>query len=149
MIDTHAHILKEYYKDDLEKVISESLLKLDKIINIAFSVESSKEIVELSKKHENIYSVIGVHPNDSKGMTISDVIELEKLIDDKVVAIGEIGLDYHYEGYDKEEQKEVFISLIELAQRHNLPVVIHSREANEDTIEIIKNYKDVKFLFHS
>ena len=147
MIDTHAHLLKKYYKEELDERISNSLLELEKIINIAFDLNSSKEVVELSNKYNNLYNVIGVHPNDVKNF--SSIEDYEELINDKTVAIGEIGLDYHYDGYDKDLQKEVFEKFIDLAKRNNLPVVVHSREANEDTIEIIKKYPEVKFLFHS
>ena len=149
MIDTHAHLLKRYYDEDLETLVSNAFSKLDKVINIAFSKNSSKEVSQLSLKYENMFNVVGIHPNDVKEVTDEDINEIENLINSKTVAIGEIGLDYHYEGYDKAKQKEVFIKLIEVAKRNNLPVVIHSREANEDTIEIIKDYKDVNFLFHS
>ena len=149
MIDTHAHILKRYYDEDLETIISKAFSKLDKIINIAFSKNSSKEVSEMSLNYDHMYNVVGIHPNDVKDVTDKDIEEIESMINSKTVAIGEIGLDYHYEGYDKEKQKEVFVKLIEVARKNNLPVVIHSREANEDTMEIIKEYKDVKFLFHS
>jgi TatD DNase family protein len=149
MIDTHAHLLSRYYKKDFDSVLEESLSSLDYIFNIAFSIKSSKEVVELANKYEKIKAVVGVHPNDIEKLQDNFIEELKEIINDEVIAIGEVGLDYHYEPYDANKQKEVFIKFIELAKELNLPVVVHSREANEDTIEIIKNYKDVKFLFHS
>jgi TatD DNase family protein len=149
MIDSHAHILKRYYEEDFDSVLAESISNLDMIINISFSINSSKEVVELAKTNDKLKAVIGVHPNDVNKLSGDYISEIENLIDENVVAIGEVGLDYHYEGYDKELQKKIFIEFIELARKHNLPVVVHSREANEDTINIIKEYSDVKFLFHS
>ncbi len=148
-IDTHSHLLKRYYKDDFHNVIS----KLDEhkilSINIAFDIESSKEILNLSKQHSNLLSVIGIHPNDTNNIKDSNLIELEELINDNVIAIGEIGLDYHYEDYNIDKQKEIFIKQIELAQKYNLPIIIHTRDSLEDTYKIIKKYKTQKFLLHS
>jgi TatD DNase family protein len=149
MIDTHAHLLSKYYKEDFDSVLEESLSSLDYIFNIAYSINSSKEVVELANEYSKIKAVVGVHPNDIEELSENFIEELKEIINDEVIAIGEVGLDYHYEPYDKNKQQEVFIKFIELARELKLPVVVHSREANEDTIKIIKNYKDVNFLFHS
>jgi TatD DNase family protein len=148
MIDTHAHILKEYYKEDFEKVMEETISKLEMVFNIAFNLESSKEVSQISKEYKNVYNVIGIHPNDSMEFK-SNINDYKELVNEKTVAIGEIGLDYHYEGYNEEIQKKVFKEFIMLAKEMSLPVVVHSRDANEDTIEIIKEFPEVKFLFHS
>jgi TatD DNase family protein len=149
MIDSHTHIFKRYYKER-ELEIKNVLKEVDLLINISFSINSSKEAIQIANKFEDVYATIGIHPSNVKHVSSNYIEELEELLKSKnVLAIGEIGLDYHYKGYSKKLQKKIFIEQIELAKKYNLPVVLHSREANDDVLEIIKDYKDIKFLFHS
>lgn len=149
-IDTHAHLIKSMdYKTDLDINIKENLEELEYIVNIGLDIESSKEILELNLKYERLLPVIGIHPTDANEINVNESIKiLDEMITDKVIAIGETGLDYHWE-HNTENQKKSFIAHIELARKHNLPVVIHSRKSHEDVYEIVSKYNDVKFLLHS
>ncbi len=149
IIDTHAHVVERSYGDDLYKVIDEMRLNNTVAYNIGTDIEDSKEIINLSKDHPHLIPVIGVHPCDTQDWDETIVNELDSLVDNSIAAIGEIGLDYFHEPYDKEEQKRAFIDQIEIAIKHNLPVVVHTRESLEDCYNIVKNYPNVKFLFHS
>ena len=140
MIDTHCHLGKNDY-ENLDVVIKH----MDNNIMIASGADmtSNCENLELVKKYSNIYATIGMHPSEVSVYNSSCLSWLESHInDDKVVGIGEIGLDYHYEGYDKDLQKKMFIEQIELAKKYHKVVVIHSRDATLDTLEIIKEYLD-------
>ncbi len=149
-IDTHAHLIKTMdYGKPLGKNIKENLKELEYIVNIGVDLDSSKEILELNKKYERLLPVIGIHPTDSNYLVIEDAIkELESMITDKVIALGETGLDYHWE-HVIDNQKKSFIAHIELAKKYQLPIVIHSRDSHDDVYEIVKNYPEVKFLLHS
>ncbi len=149
IIDTHAHVTNRSYKEELLNVITELKETNTFAYNIGTTLEDSKEIIELSKEHKNLIPVIGVHPCDVQGWNESFVKELESLASDEIAAIGEIGLDYYHEPFDKEEQKRAFIDQIEVAKKFNLPIVVHTRESLEDCFEIVKSYPEVKFLFHS
>ena len=149
LIDSHAHLMDEQYNGEVEKIIQNALQNdVETIINIGYSKETSEKAVELAEKYEFIYAVVGMHPDECNDeVNISFVKELAK--NKKVVAIGEIGLDYHYEGYNKETQKKYFIEQINLANELNLPVVIHSRDADMDMLEILKNNKiNNNFVMH-
>lgn len=150
-IDTHAHYNDEVYKDNLEEILN--IVKegnVDKIINVGYSVEGSKECIELAKKYDYIYSTIGIHPEHVN----EDVSKLEELYsqnkDGKIVAVGEIGLDYAYVKDNKDEQIELFKKQIKLAEKLGLPIVIHSRDASLDTYNVIKENvsEKTKLLFH-
>ena len=146
MIDSHAHIISEYY-DDIKGLIKE--LKNNNmlyVINASSSMKDSKEIIELSKKYNNfLLPTIGIHPENVDNYNIE---ELEKIIiNNKVYAIGEIGLDYYWNKDNKEKQRDIFRKQLALAEELNLPVVIHTREAIEETYQILKEYK-VKGVMH-
>jgi TatD DNase family protein len=149
-IDTHAHLVTEIkYKDsNLEDVIQDGLANLAYVFNIGIDVKTSKEVIELNKKYPRLLPVIGIHPSDANEFKPSDVLEIEELINENVIAIGETGLDYYHE-HNIPKQKESFIAHIELAKKHNLPIVIHSRDSHDDVYEIVSKYPDVKFLLHS
>lgn len=141
LIDTHAHLLSEYY-DDIKKVVEDSKnLGVDIIINSGCDNASNNEVIKLSEEYNNIYITLGIHPEFADNYHDSDLDFIEKQINnEKLVAIGEIGLDYHYEGYNKEKQIMLFEKQLELAKKYNLPVVIHSRDATLDTLNILKKY---------
>jgi TatD DNase family protein len=142
-IDSHAHLDDERFDDDRETVIKN--LKTDQIdivINIGADIASSKSTLNLAQTYDNIYSVVGVHPHSVSELVGVGLDEIESLArDEKTVAIGEIGLDYYYENSPKQLQKEYFIEQIRLAKKLDLPIVIHSREAVKDTLDIIKSEK--------
>ncbi|WP_207182833.1 TatD family hydrolase [Anaerocellum diazotrophicum] len=138
IVDVHAHYDDEAFLNDLEDVMAK--LKDENIIAISSSssIESSIENIEIAKKYKNIYITVGIHPHEAKDAPSSfeDILfELAKF--EKNVAIGEIGLDYHYDFSPRDVQKEIFIRQIEVAKALNLPIVVHSREAHKDTLDII------------
>ncbi len=140
-IDTHCHISKNYY-DDINEVITDSKNNgLEKIIISCCAVEDIEESLNIINNYDNVYATFGYHPDQIDKVCDEDLKRLETLIktNQKIVGIGEIGLDYHY-GTDKEKQKKLFKEQLKIAQRLNLPVVIHSRDATKDTIDILKMY---------
>lgn len=146
MIDTHCHLSKNDY-DNLEEVINH----MQDNIMIASGADNNynKELMNLIDKYNNIYGTIGLHPDEASTYKEEDIKYIENsLANPKIVGIGEIGLDYSREGIDKEAQKKLFIEQLELARKHNLPVVIHSRDAIMDTYDILKDYKDLKIVLH-
>ena len=148
IVDTHCHIYKEYYDDIDEVVRNAKENNVGCLINNACNFSSSKEVLELCKNYENMYCVLGLHPNENLS-ELSEVITLieENLSNNKMLGIGEIGLDYSYTKENKEEQIKVFESQLKLAEKYNLPVILHSREATEDTLRILKKYK-LKGIIH-
>ena len=154
LFDSHAHYNDEKFNEDRDKVIEAVYNSgVTKLICAGYNVKSSMEAIEISKKYPFIYTIIGVSPNDipqTEDKLWKELEQIEKLVKkEKVVAIGEIGLDYHWNTENKEIQKLAFIKQIELANKHNLPIVIHTREAVTDTIEILKNNNvNKKGVFH-
>lgn len=148
--DTHCHIYNEYYDNDIEQVYEKmKVSNVDRIINNGCDSNSNKEVLELLEKYSWMYGAIGIHPESADSYTEDDLKYIEEHInDDKVVAIGEIGLDYYWTKDNKEKQKELFEYQLKLAERVNKPVIIHSREATQDTIDILKKY-NVRGVIHS
>lgn len=140
LIDTHCHLEMDDFKDDRDSVIKRANdVGVNILITISSDIESNLKAVTLSDRYDCVYSTVGLHPHDAKDFTdkfFSELIELSKKR--KVVAIGEIGLDYHYNNSPREKQKEVFEKQLLLAKELKLPVVIHSREAKQDTLNILK-----------
>lgn len=140
IFDTHAHYDDDAFDGDREELLK-NLHKngVEWIANVGASLESNKRVVELSEKYDFIYAVTGVHPSDTAFLKETDMEWLKELSQkEKVVAIGEIGLDYHYDEPAKEIQKHWFKRQLALAAEVGLPVSIHSREAAQDTLEIMK-----------
>jgi len=148
-IDTHCHLSVEDY-DDIDFVIKENRdAGIDKIIISGCTKESITESLEIASRYEDVYVTIGYHPSEASITTIDDIVLLEEQIkNSKVVGIGEIGLDYHYGKENIEEQHRLFRRQLAMADRHHLPVVIHSRDATEDTISILKEFPNVKGDIH-
>lgn len=149
-IDTHCHVYKNACTD-IELYIEQSINEDVKVlIDCAENIETSKEILELSKNYKNIiYPTIGIHPEYVLNISYKDLKEMEMLLNkEKFIAVGEIGLDYYYSKDNKEEQIKLFEEQLSLAEMKKLPVIIHSREATNDTISILKKYK-VKGIIHS
>lgn len=150
LIDTHCHLDFPEFDADRDAVIRRSSEQgVDCIINIGSSIEGSRRSVELSRKYSSIYATVGIHPHEADGVrdqAESIISGLAK--EDKVVAIGEIGLDYFKNYSKKENQLPLFLSLIKVAKEHNLPLVIHTREAQADTLRILKEAMPVKAVVH-
>ena len=144
MIDTHCHVFKEYY-NNIDEVINK--MQNNIIIISGTNDQDNKEVLELCKKYPNVYGTIGIHPTEEYSPNSLKFIE-ENLNNEKIVGIGEIGLDYYWNKDNKEKQKEIFIKQLDLARKFNKPVVIHNREATNDTYEILKNYPDLKKDIH-
>jgi len=147
-VDTHCHIYKEYYEnmDSVVKKINDA--GISKIINNGCDHKSNEEVLQLIKKYNCMYGAIGIHPDAALEYTDEEISFIEKHInDDKVVAIGEIGLDYYWTKDNKKEQIELFEKQLTLALKYNKPVIIHSREATKDTIDCLKKYP-VKGVIH-
>lgn len=151
IFDAHAHYDDEQFDEDRDSVIEE--LKKNNIIgvlNCGASLKGCIDSVNLANKHDMFYAAVGIHPEYADKFDEQTLNELKKLAkSEKVKAIGEIGLDYYYdENPPKEIQKRVFIKQMELAKELNLPVIIHDRDAHEDTLNIIKQFKGVKGEIH-
>ena len=144
IFDTHAHYCDSAFDEDREQVLGSLQEKGIKYVTLASSsVEDTKENSKLSRKYDYIYCAAGVHPEsvDPTPVNYPDIIADTVRDNPKVRAVGEIGLDYHYEGFDREKQKELFCRQLELAQELKLPVIVHSRDASADTLEILKKYR--------
>lgn len=146
-IDTHCHLsVKDYENvDEIIKNIGNNI-----IIVSGFDDESNNEVLSLVKKYPNVYGTIGIHPSEVEKKQSLKLVE-DNLNNPKIVGVGEVGLDYHYEPYDKEIQKEYFVKQIHLAQKYGKTLVIHSRDAIQDTYNILVNEKDenLKVVLHA
>ena len=143
IFETHAHYLKEDFGDDLIPLIeSMPSLGVEKIIAVGYDLRSSAEEIELAHRFPHVFAAAGVHPENCYKLPENWLLQLEAMLaDDKICALGEIGLDYHYDNTDKVVQAEVFEKQLQLAEKLNLPVIIHSRDACEDTMNILKKHK--------
>jgi TatD DNase family protein len=141
-VDTHAHLFYPNFEGELDEVIQRAKDEgVDYIIVPATDIETCSKVIELTKKYEMIYGTIGIHPHDTKNWNESYIPKIEEFAKhDKIVGIGEIGLDYYYDFSPKEKQIEAFKAQIELALKLNLPIVVHNRDASEDVLKITKEF---------
>jgi len=146
LIDTHCHLQFDDYKNDLEEVINTSIhdFNIYKLINIGIDLETSIQSINLSKKYPDlIYSAIGIHPNYTANIDDNELIKFDELIQTNkqlIKAYGEIGLDYYRNYSHPSIQQKYFIKQIKLAQKYNLPIIIHSRDSFDDTITILEDH---------
>ncbi len=138
-IDSHAHLNSEDFKPDLEQVLDRARgAGVETIIVPGTTVESSLEAIALSDKYPNVYACVGIHPHDASKASADALGKIERMTEHKkVVAVGEIGLDYHYDFSPRGIQQEVFRKQIQIAIRHNLPIVVHTRESQDDAIAAV------------
>jgi len=150
IIDTHAHLYFPELLSSIDKVIDDALSNgIVKIIIPAVDLKTIDIALNLSAKYDMVYSAAGLHPSDVKELDESVLKELEsKFKEKKIVAVGEIGLDYYWDKSFIDKQIYFFKSQIELAEENNLPIIIHTRESVQDAIDIVKNYKDLYCQFH-
>lgn len=144
IFDTHAHYLKRDFPEDLEKVLNSLKEKnVERILAVGCNLEASREEIELAQRFDWIYASAGIHPEDAGKLPNDWEERLGRMLEmPKVVALGEIGLDYHYDDApEKEVQRDVFIRQLEMAKALDLPVIIHSRDACAETVEILREYK--------
>ncbi|MBR5765420.1 MAG: TatD family hydrolase [Lachnospiraceae bacterium] len=152
IFETHAHYDDDAYNKDRDSIIK--LLKeegIAPIVNIGASLTSTASTVQLAHRYDHVYAAVGVHPSDCGELADKDIDWLYDLTgDDKVVAIGEIGLDYHWDGPDKDTQKKWFEKQLHLAKEVDLPIVVHSRDAAKDTLDILsrEEYKGLRGIIH-
>lgn len=148
LTDTHCHLTKEFFQDMDEIIETAKMSGVGRYISAADSIASSKEMILLGEKYKDVYITLGIHPENCFDSLndITNIIE-ENKNNSKFVAIGEIGLDYYYGKENKLRQIEVFEYQLALAEKYNLPVIVHSREATLDTINSIKKY-NVKGVMH-
>ena len=142
LIDTHSHIYYDKYKEDLEQVIERAQShNIEKIICVGVDIPSSNESIKLAEKYDMIYATAGFHPHESKDANHGFIKELEELsAHEKVVAIGEIGLDFHYNHSDKKTQIKIFKEQLELSKSLNMPCIIHNRNADAELLECLKKH---------
>ena len=148
--DSHCHLYKEYY-EDISKVLMDAQEKgISSFIVDGCDDLSNKEVLELKEKFSHVYVTLGIHPEAVSTYKEEDLTFIEKhILDDKVIAIGEIGLDYHYDKSTRDEQISLLKKQLDLAKKYHKPVVIHNREATEDMIQILKEYPEVKGVIHA
>ena len=142
MIDTHSHLFEDEFKDDLSLCINRCKENnVNKIVLVGFSHETNNKAQELSKKYDIFYPTAGLHPSEATVNYLNDFNQLVEFINNnKIYAIGECGLDYHWTKENISEQHELFKLQCELAIKFDLPIIVHSRDASQDTFDIIKSY---------
>lgn len=150
IFDTHAHLNDPAFDEDREELISGLPEKgIGFVMNVGCCLDSSKDCIALAEKYPFIYASVGSHP-DSAGEVCEELMQtyLEMSKHSKVKAIGEIGLDYYYEGFDREIQIKAFKMQMELARQAQLPVIVHERDAHGDGMDIVRKFPDVTGVFH-
>ena len=147
LTDAHCHIFNEDYQD-IDKIIQNSIENgVDKLINNATDINSSKELLDLVKIYPNMYGAIGIHPEFANNYSNEDIEFIKENINNKkIIAIGEIGLDYYYTKENKDKQIELFEYQLKIAQKFNIPVIIHNRDATSDIINTLRKYKVRGFI---
>jgi TatD DNase family protein len=151
LFDSHAHFQDSRFAEDRDAALSEAFAGgVSHIVNVGTDLATSREAICLAEAYAGCYAAIGVHPHDSGSVTEADYSALAELCKHpKVVAIGEIGLDYYWDDMPRDVQKQWFCAQMELARELNMPVVIHDREAHGDTFDIICRYPEVVGVMHS
>ncbi|HUT47296.1 MAG TPA: TatD family hydrolase [Sedimentisphaerales bacterium] len=146
LIDTHCHLTFEQLAGDIEAVIDRSRAAgVVEWITIGTDPQHNRKAVELANRFENMYAAVGIHPHDAKDVTAHTMDEFKELTrSEKVVAIGETGLDFHYDFSPRQDQRRIFEAQLEIARELNLPVIIHSREAFDETIDILEQFIGLK-----
>ena len=157
--DSHAHYYDERFSEEMTTGVDsliDTLLteNVSYIVNIGTSPETSRQAIEQAKKHDRMYTAVGIHPSDTRFLSDmeAELIEIRRMILDKsnkCVCLGEIGLDYHYPDTDKEKQMRYFEAQMTIAEEINIPVCIHDRESHADVMEVIRRHPKVRGVLHS
>ncbi len=146
LIDTHCHLTFEQLTGDIEAVVDRSRAAgVTGWITVGTDPQHNRKVIELTERFENMYAAVGIHPHDAKDVAAHTMAELKELArSEKVVAIGETGLDFHYDFSPRQDQRRVFEAQLEIAHQLNLPVIIHCREAFDETIDILEQFISLK-----
>ena len=151
-VDSHCHLNDIKFQDDLDAVIQRAKdFNVKKMVTICTLMEDAAEILTLAKQYDELYCTVGVHPHDAKGSVEKGPLynQLKSYVnEDKVIGLGETGLDYYYENSPKLEQKQAFQTHIQLAKETDLPLIVHTRDAEEDTIELLKSTEGIRGVIH-
>ena len=148
IIDTHSHIIDEKITKSPKEVLQTFFDKGgDKYFAISTSFDDCEIVVDTCKNFKNAYPLVGIHPHFANTLNKNNLSKLENLIQ-QAVGVGEIGLDYYYDFSDRNAQKQAFKLQLELARKYNKPINIHTRDATEDTLNILKDFKDLKGIIH-
>lgn len=146
--DTHCHVLPSVYYDVEELINNLKTNNIKRIIVNGYNYKTNKEVIELCSKYANVYGALGIHPDNIDEDIAKDLEFINNNINNpKIIAIGEIGLDYYHNKENKYDQIELLSKLLQIAQQNKLPVIIHNREATNDLIELLKKYK-TKGIIH-
>lgn len=152
LIDTHCHLTFDDLACDIEAVLARSIAAgVTGWITVGTDPQENQKAIEFAERFENMYAAVGIHPHDAKTVTAQMLAELKKIArHEKVVAIGETGLDYHYDFSPRQQQQEVFAEHLRIAGELNLPVIIHCREAFDETLEVLERFGQgvKKVVFH-
>ena len=151
IFDTHAHYDDKQFDEDRDQILSSMQEQgIGTIVDASATVDSWERVLELTRRYSFVYGMIGVHPDEVGDLNEENFARMEQLLhEEKIVAVGEIGLDYYWDKEQHEIQKEWFICQLQLARKLNMPVNIHSREAAQDTMEIMKEHAaDMKAIIH-
>ncbi len=140
IFDTHAHYDDEAFDTDRQELLeSFSWNEIGYVVNVSFDLASSEKTIALTRQYPFVYGAVGVHPNDVAKITSADMVLLRQMaLENKIVAIGEIGLDYYYPEPERELQKSWFVKQMELARELKMPIVVHSRDAAKDTVDLMQ-----------
>jgi TatD DNase family protein len=143
LVDSHCHLQDPKFKSDVDGVIARAMdAGVTAMVVVGYDMASSRRGIEIADSYENVFAAIGVHPHDAKTLRPKDIGELARMADSaKVVAIGEIGYDFYRNLSPRDEQERAFRAQLELAQSLNLPVVIHARDADEETYQMLAEYE--------
>ena len=147
LVDTHCHIFREYF-EDIDEIIQNSMSNGVRMIIVnGTNRRDNEEVLELVKRYDIVYGALGIQPENLDELNDENISFIEEHInDDKIVAVGEIGLDYHYD-LDKERQKDLFKRQLDIARKYNKPVIVHSRDCIQETYDILKMY-NIKGIMH-
>jgi len=152
LIDTHCHLTFEPLVDDVEAVLQRSRAAgVTSWITVGTDIEDCQRVISLAERFDKLYAAVGIHPHEAKTVTAESIERLKELAQEaNVVAIGETGLDFHYNFSQPKEQKRLFAKHLQIAEELNLPVIIHSREAFDETMEVVEQYGGGvgKIVFH-
>jgi len=150
MIDSHCHLTYPPLASQLDAVLSRAASAgVERMITIGTKIDDARQAVELCRRHSNIRAAVGIHPHHAAESAPDDIAALEALQrDPNVLALGEMGLDYHYDFSPRARQRELFVAQLELAKKAGCPIVIHCREALDDCMAILKDFPTLRAVFH-